>query len=89
MKKFYSIFKDGNDWNEKSIVGFMSFFMMGIFAFADLGTSICCDKDLIISDTIYNSFVWVTLGAFGIDGIKQTFNNSPKTEEDEAPKTFD
>ena len=28
MKKFIQIFKDTNDWNEKTIIGFLSFAVM-------------------------------------------------------------
>jgi len=34
---FGDIFKDKNDYNEKTVVGFMSFAIMAIFAFADIG----------------------------------------------------
>jgi hypothetical protein len=65
MKKILEIFKDDNDWNEKSIVGFLAFAGIMIFAVTDLVTGIM-QKELIISDTIYNSLVIITLGAFGI-----------------------
>ena len=75
MKGFYSIFKDGNDWNEKSIVGFMSFAVMVMFAIADLVTGYF-GRDLVIEDFIYNSFFWIVLGSFGIDGITKFAKNS-------------
>lgn len=62
---FKDIFKDKNDYNEKTIVGFMSFAVMAIFAGADIITGII-GNPLVISDTIFNSFVMITLGAFGI-----------------------
>ena len=68
MMRFISIFKDGNDWNEKCIVGFMAFAIMVLFAIVDLGTGFF-GKELVITDNIYNSFVIITLGSFGIDGI--------------------
>jgi hypothetical protein len=78
MKGFYSIFKDGNDWNEKSIVGFMSFAVMVMFAIADLVTGYF-GRDLVIEDFIYNSFLWIVLGSFGIDGITK-FAKKKKSE---------
>jgi len=78
MKGFYSIFKDGNDWNEKSIVGFMSFAVMVMFAIADLVTGYF-GRDLVIEDFIYNSFLWIVLGSFGIDGITK-FAKKNKSE---------
>ena len=62
---FKDIFKDSNDINEKSVVGFASFAVMVIFAGADIVTGIM-GTDLVISDTIFNSFVIITLGSFGI-----------------------
>lgn len=73
---FFSIFKDSNSWNEKSIVGFLSFAIMVLFAVTDLVTGIF-DVHLAISNTIYNSLMIVTLGAFGIDGI-QAFSGKRK-----------
>ena len=40
-----NIFKDNNDWNEKSIIGFIEF--------------------------VYDSFVFVVLGCFGISGLEK------------------
>ena len=62
---FRDIFKDENNINEKSVVGFASFVVMVIFACADLITGYV-GKDLVINEFIYNSFVVITLGAFGI-----------------------
>lgn len=62
---FKDIFKDSNDINEKSVVGFASFAVMVIFAGADIVTGIM-GQQLEISDTIFNSFVIITLGSFGI-----------------------
>jgi len=62
---FKNIFKDENDINEKSIVGFGSFLVMVVFAVADLVTGYI-GKDLVINEFIYNSFVIITLGSFGI-----------------------
>lgn len=62
---FRDIFKDENDINEKSVVGFLSFAVMVLFAFVDLITGYF-GKDLVINELIYNSFVIITLGSFGI-----------------------
>jgi hypothetical protein len=76
---FKDIFKDNNDFNEKNIVGFASFAVMAIFAAADIITGIL-DMPLEITDTIFNSFVIITLGSFGIDGITKIFNHNKKEE---------
>lgn len=62
---FKDVFKDDNDVNEKSIVGFGSFAVMVVFAFADIVSGLF-GTDLVINDFIYNSFVIITLGSFGI-----------------------
>jgi len=67
---FADIFKDENDYNEKTIIGFMSFAVMVIFAVADLVTGYV-GKDLVINEGIYNSFVFITLGSFGIAGLEK------------------
>ena len=70
---FKDIFKDSNDINEKNVVGFASFAVMALFAGADVVTGIL-GQDLIISDTIFNSFVIIVLGSFGIDGATKIFS---------------
>ncbi len=67
---FKDIFKDENSYNEKTIIGFLSFAVMVIFATTDIVTGIM-GKELIISDSIFNSFVFVTLGSFGIAGLEK------------------
>jgi len=65
MRKFAEIFKDDNQWNEKTIIGFLSFAVMILVMLADVIT------DLSINEFTYNSFVIVTLGSFGIAGIEK------------------
>ena len=64
------IFKDENDINEKSVVGFAAFTIMVLFDVVDLATGYF-GQDLVINETIYNSFVFVTLGSFGIAGLEK------------------
>lgn len=78
---FWDIFKDKNDFNEKTIVGFLSFAVMAIFAGADIVTGILGNQ-LVISDTIFNSFVMITLGAFGIAEAGKIFGGKKKENND-------
>tara|TARA_R100001377_G_C3179913_1_gene106225 strand:+ start:590 stop:814 length:225 start_codon:yes stop_codon:yes gene_type:complete len=64
------IFKDKNDYNEKSIVGFCAFLIMTVVMVADVTTG-AFGKDLVINEAIYNSFVMVVLGCFGIAGLEK------------------
>ena len=75
---FKDIFKDDNDINEKSVVGFASFAVMVIFAAADIITGFV-GKDLVIQEFIYDSFLFITLGSFGIAEAGKIFGN--KKEE--------
>ena len=70
---FGALFWDENDINEKAIIGFVSFFLMTVFGVCDLVTAFM-GQDLLISDTIYTSFVVVTLGAFGISEAGKAFS---------------
>jgi len=72
-RKFIDLFLDSNDLNEKAIIGFISFFLMMCFGITDLVTALVWDIDLKVSETIYTSFVVVTLGAFGISEARQAF----------------
>ena len=74
---FRDIFKDNNDINEKSVVGFTSFAVMVIFAVADIVTG-WVGKDLAINEFIYNSFLWITLGSFGIAEAGKIFGKNKK-----------
>ena len=71
---FNDIFKDNNEYNEKTIVGFLSFAVMSLTAIADVVTGIM-GSELVISDTIFNSFVIITLGAFGIAEAGKIFGS--------------
>ena len=68
-----NIFKDDNNINEKSVIGFMSFAVMTIFAVMDLLTGYL-GKDLVINEFIYESFLIITLGCFGIAGLEKIFS---------------
>ena len=76
---FTDLFKDNNDINEKSVVGFASFAVMVIFAGVDIITGFY-GKELVIQDYIYNSFVIITLGSFGIAEVGKIFGKN-KNEE--------
>jgi len=66
----FSIFRNDNEWNEKTVVGFIAFIVMVAFALLDLLTGYT-GKDLVINETIYNSFTWIVIGCFGIAGVEK------------------
>ena len=75
-EKFHwsGLFLDDNHINEKSIIGFISFALMVAFGITDLVTGYA-GQDLAISETIYTSFVIITLGSFGISEAGKIFGN--------------
>jgi hypothetical protein len=92
MKKFkqwiIQLFKDGNDINEKSVIGFLSFIVMTGFAIVDMITGYM-GKPLVINEFIYNSFLIMTLGSFGISSVDKFINskyeNKNNSESPENP----
>jgi len=79
MGFFKELFKDNNDINEKSVVGFLSFAMMVIALFVDLITG-WMGKELLINEYIFNGFLVITLGSFGIASVDKYINR--KAEHD-------
>jgi hypothetical protein len=75
MKHFFSqLFNDNNTINEKSVIGFLSFLVMFGFAVADIVTGYL-GKDLVVNEFIFNAFLIITLGCFGISSIDKYINN--------------
>jgi hypothetical protein len=74
---FKDMFKDTNDINEKSVVGFLAFIMMVIALGADIITGIL-GKDMPIHKFIFDGFMVIVLGAFGIGSIDKWLNKSKK-----------
>jgi len=66
----FEIFKDNNNWNEKSVVGFIAFAIMVLVMLADVISGYTGD-DLVINEFVYDSFVLVVLGTFGISGLEK------------------
>ena len=64
------IFKNNNDWNEKSIIGFIAFAIMCVIMIVDLVTG-WLGRDLANNEFVYDSFVFVVLGCFGISGLEK------------------
>ena len=74
MKQFFkNLFDDSNSINEKSVVGFAAFVIMVIFAIADIVTG-SLGKDLVINEFIFNAFMWLVLGSFGIGSVDKWIN---------------
>lgn len=83
MNKIWEIFKDDNSWNEKTIIGFLSFAVMVLAAIVDIGTGVF-GINLEIKEFIYNSFTVLTLGSFGIAGLEKFSPTSKVKAENEG-----
>lgn len=82
MKFWKQIFYDNNHINEKSILGFAAFVVMTVFAVADI-ISAYTGKELLVNEFIFNSFLILTLGSFGISSVDKFINSKKETTDDE------
>ena len=83
MKKFFNqLFSDNNAINEKSVVGFMAFIMMILFAVADIITGFM-GMSLLVNEFIFNAFLVLMLGSFTIGSIDKFTNKKYKSDESE------
>jgi ABC-type uncharacterized transport system permease subunit len=76
MKRFViDLFNDNNSINEKALVGFIAFFMMVISLVVDLTTG-WLGRELLINEFIFDGFMVITLGAFGIASVDKWINKT-------------
>ncbi len=82
MKFLRQLFDDNNTINEKSVVGFIAFMMMVIALAVDLVTGYL-GKELLINEFIFDGFMVIVLGSFGIGSVDKFINarKGSKTEE--------
>jgi ABC-type uncharacterized transport system permease subunit len=80
--KFSDLFNDKNDINEKSVIGFLAFIIMTVFAIADIVTGYL-GKDLVVNEFIFNAFLVLVLGTFGISGVEKIMNRKTEAESEE------
>lgn len=82
MGFFKELFNDNNTINEKSVVGFASFLVMVVAMGVDLVTG-WMGKELLINEYIFDGFMVIVLGAFGIASVDKWINkkNSSQAEQ--------
>jgi ABC-type uncharacterized transport system permease subunit len=87
MKQFIKdLFNDDNSINEKAVVGFIAFFMLVISLIVDLVTG-WLGRELLINEFIFDGFMVITLGAFGIASVDKWINKTKGTaHKDEEPQ---
>ena len=83
MKKFFrELISDDNSINEQAFVGVVSFFAMVFVLLIDVITGII-GNELIIKEIIFDGFMLLTLGAFGITTAGRILKLKKKAEKDE------
>jgi hypothetical protein len=81
---FFSIFKKSNDYNEKVVIGFMSFMVMVIAIIVDLVTG-WLGEPLVLNEYIFDAFTFITLGSFLPDVLEKfaEIRNGKKNNNEE------
>ena len=81
MKNFFKqLFDDNNSINEKAVVGFIAFFMLCVALAVDLVTGAYGDP-LVINKFIFDGFMVIVLGSFGIASVDKWLNKTNKDKE--------
>jgi ABC-type uncharacterized transport system permease subunit len=81
------MFMDDNDINEKSIVGFVAFIMMVICLAVDIWTGFH-GQEMPINEFIFDGFMVITLGSFGIASVDK-FITAKHGDEKKEEETYD
>lgn len=78
------LFSDDNHINEKSVVGFGAFLMMVLTLTVDIVTGVM-GREMPIHEFVFDGFMVITLGAFGIASVDKFINakKGKKVEEEE------
>ena len=80
MKQFLkNLFDDSNTINGKSVVGFTAFLMMVITLIADIVTGVM-GKTMPIHEFVFDGFMVIVLGAFGIASVDKFINKRKGNE---------
>jgi hypothetical protein len=83
MRKFFrELISDNNHINEQAFVGVISFFAMVFVLVIDVVTGIV-GNELIIKEFIFDGFMLLTLGAFGITTAGRIMKLKNKANENE------
>jgi hypothetical protein len=85
MKNFFKqLFNDNNTINEKSVVGFIAFLLLCVALIVDLVTGYM-GTALIINEFIFDGFMVIILGSFGISSVDKWINkkNNSKNSVEE------
>ena len=82
MKKFFrELISDDNHINEQAFVGVVAFFAMVFILIVDVITGIM-SKELVIKEFIFDGFMILTLGAFGITTAGRIMSLKKKNKDE-------
>ena len=83
MKKFFrELISDDNHINEQAFVGVVAFFAMAFILVVDVITGIL-GNELIIKEFIFDGFMILTLGAFGITTAGRILSLKKKNKDED------
>ena len=83
MKKFLkNLFDDNNTINEKAVVGFTAFLCLVLALLVDLITGFM-GNPLIINEFIFDGFMVIILGSFGIASVDKFMNKKKENNSEE------
>ena len=89
MKKiFRELVSDANEINEQTFVGVVAFFAMVFILIVDVVTGIW-GKELVIKEFIFDGFMIITLGAFGITTAGKIFSSKKDKKEETTEEVVD
>jgi hypothetical protein len=80
-KLFRELISDDNKINEQAFVGVVAFFAMAFILIVDVITGIL-GKELIIKEFIFDGFMILTLGAFGITTAGRIMSLKKKNKDE-------
>jgi len=80
-KLFRELISDDNQINEQAFVGVVAFFAMVFILIVDVITGIW-SKELVIKEFIFDGFMILTLGAFGITTAGRIMSLKKKNQDE-------
>jgi hypothetical protein len=81
MSFISQLFRDDNDINEKSVLGFLSFAVLFIYGIVDVITGLE-GKVFVIEPVILEVFAALTAGCFGISSYEKVQNRKTDAERE-------
>lgn len=81
MSFISSLFRDDNDINEKSVLGFLSFAILFIYGLVDVFTGYF-GQQFVIEPIILEVFAALTFGCFGISSYEKVQNRKTDAERE-------